>query len=67
MTRENRLTAGLPLGSLAGIPLRLAPTWLIGSGSAILCRPSYTEKTPPAVNSSSATRNDQKYKARPAR
>lgn len=32
MTRENRLTAGLPLGSLAGIPLRLAPTWLLGAG-----------------------------------
>jgi Zn-dependent protease len=31
VTRENRLTAGLPLGSLAGIPLRLAPTWLIGA------------------------------------
>lgn len=31
MTRENRLTAGLPLGSLAGIPLRLAPTWVLGA------------------------------------
>lgn len=31
MTRENRLTAGLPLGSLAGIPLRLAPTWFVGA------------------------------------
>lgn len=33
MTRENRLTAGLPLGSLAGIPLRLAPTWFLGAAA----------------------------------
>ena len=48
----------------AAILKSITPTahhgWVNGSGCWSLCTPSYTEKTLPTVNNSSATRNDQK-------
>lgn len=50
MARDNRFTRGLPLGSLAGIPLRLAPSWVVGAAVVVVVYAPLVRRVLPATS-----------------
>jgi len=50
VARDNRFTRGLPLGSLAGIPLRLAPSWVVGAAVVVVVYAPLVRRVLPATS-----------------